>query len=442
MCRLMVLRWIERAQSHVAVATRTWRYFKLTHGGASWLALSPVLLLGAIGIQFGVRGRARRAVFAAALLGLFVVQLVHMQRWVHRYSESAGNPSWSVPVRAPAHCSYDSAGAGAGAGMAAAWVAGQRSQHPVVCARQLERELRWEHAHRHGQCDFGHAPPLEAIAAAELLTPRACRSLRQRPAAANRGGEAASTAIVFVILAYHEAPLLRRLLRALLHSGEEHAAMVLLDLDATPDFSGAVLSAAREFGAGRVCVARTGRIAYHSATALRAVFAAFRWWDAVPWWRWIVALSGADFPLLTPRAMVKTLLRHGGGTWQSQPSCCDPAIPRSCLPAARYSVDRLASFEFPETCVAGGTETALLPGVRRTARLGWQPGLRWCKARTGLSGAYERTTVRWMLRDANVRRLWLWFRVSSVADEHFFATAFGTICVRCCGVAHATRWEI
>ena len=337
---MLLVQWISLSGT---AAFRTWRYFLLT-GGSRWVVLAPaVVLLLSVGVAARKSvGRGRRhALLVTLLLLVLLVQVAHMQRWVNRRAaEGNGDPSWSVPASVPSHCSNTSLGG------LSAWLTGQRLQHPVVCGAQLDRELRWEYAHAHGQCDFSRAPPLEDIAPAELLTPDVCRALRERggggakATALNKGKEdEKSAAIAFVVIAYQEAPLLRRLLRALLRRGEPHAAMVLLDLEAPPALTEAVLRVARDVaGGGRVCVARSGRVAYHSATALRALLAAFRWWGtdgrgrvrAAPWWRWIVPMSGADFPLRAPHDIVRTLLRHGGGSWQAQPSCCDPATPKSC----------------------------------------------------------------------------------------------------------------
>ena len=97
-----------------------------------------------------------------------------------------------------------------------------------------------------------------------------------------------------------------------------HGFILHVTADVSPGYLTSMKSiAARSMSA--VCVIRSGKIAYLSASDIMILFSTFNW--ITSWghegWEFVVSLSGADYPLANASAFRKALVRSRNKTWAS-----------------------------------------------------------------------------------------------------------------------------
>lgn len=299
------------------------------------------------------------------------------------------------------------------------------------CVPALKRELTLEQLLADDRClpDSLVVPPL---AHDDFLTPESCSALRLRPPA-HSGPRA-----LFLVIAFQQPALLARLLRRLQAEDGRHAILVHTDRRASADFMREItsLAAALEPPA---CVAHSHAIVYSTGTEVEVLMAAMAhfvhtWADSG--WDYFIPLSGQDYPLLAPAAMLERLGAAAGRSYmragRGHAACRSAAQLRDGGEARWRDEFDVRACTYNAPCLP--PQPSALSGaanvpVRPRAPWLWAqlPDLQFCWTRPMASGVYGADASRFLVRDRRARRAFYFFRRLGLAQsEHFFSSALGS----------------
>jgi hypothetical protein len=173
------------------------------------------------------------------------------------------------------------------------------------------------------------------------LTPANCKGFRSSLSSTR-------PRILYFMLVYKREAQIERIVKRMQHEG--HSFVLHLDQKVSPSFQKWAVEYATSKGNDNVCVIKSDRVVWRTASDLRILAKAMSWASSIgmgggKWWDYFVPLDGASYPLMTSETLLQQLTsaKFKGKTW------CGP-IPFEARGEPYCNNNRDRFFNFVPTC--------------------------------------------------------------------------------------------